>query len=477
MHRQIRRLPFALVLPVVILFLTFSGTASADLLVASNSGILRFSSTGAPLGTFVPLGSGGLTPPGTPAFGPDGNLYVPDVAEVLRFDGKTGAFIDSFVPAGSGGLTHPTFIVFGPDGNLYVSDYFGNSSGVVRRYNGTTGASMGPFTVGRNLVEPVGLVFGPDGNLYVADAVNVEKFNGATGVFMATFVPSGSGGLSGPGLLAFGSDGNLYVASAHTGVIRYNGTTGAFIDQFVPEIGVRADGGFAFGPDGNLYVGYFHNSDPIDFVLRYNGQTGALIDDFIPSGIGIIGGMVFTPGSGVPTEVVPNQGGNAGTVTVRVIGSGFQAGAIVSLTGLGPDIVGSNTTVPYPSAASFNLAGATPGVRNVVITNPGKTSVTLPAGFKSGAGRSPRCVARYNWQRFDSCWGAPSIFSLPTEIEAILTFTMRCCSSASRGAFLFRWKTCWLLYHPSIQSLTPELNFSFLSGYIHSPPDQVAFYR
>jgi len=54
-----------------------------------------------------------------------------------------------------------------------------------------------------------GLVFGPDGNLYVANygAGDVLRFNGATGVFIDTFIANGSGPtdgmLGGPTFLLF----------------------------------------------------------------------------------------------------------------------------------------------------------------------------------------------------------------------------------------------------------------------------------
>lgn len=121
----------------------------ADLLVASstNASILRFSTAGTSLGTFVPAGSGGLILPTNPIFGPDGNLYVPDFSAgaVRRYSGSTGAFIDSFVPPGSGGLSEPPAATFGPDKNLYVIDY---GASVIRKYNGTTGAYVGVFTDG-----------------------------------------------------------------------------------------------------------------------------------------------------------------------------------------------------------------------------------------------------------------------------------------------------------------------------------------
>jgi len=88
--------------------------------------------------------------------------------------------------------------------------------------------------------------------------------------------------------------------------------------------------------------------------------------------------------------VQPNHGGQ-GTVTAQVVGGGFQSGATVKLTGLGSDIVGTNTTVPNLSiiTTTFNLTGATPGARTVVITNPDNTSVILPVGFTVEQGGVP----------------------------------------------------------------------------------------
>jgi hypothetical protein len=377
----------------VIVYLTVPCVLKADLLVAGRgNGILRFGGTGASLGTFVAPRSGGLVQPINPVYGPDGNLYVPDAQgnTVGRFNGATGNFIDSFVSAGSGGLTWSYAITFGPDGHLYVAD---TPAGVIRRYNGTTGVYMGVFADfsewHRGVLES--LVFGPDGNLYVADEITVVKVNGATGAFMSIFVTAA-------GMLAFGSDGTLYVGTAWNGVLRYNGTTGAFISQFVPFNGSRADSSIAFGPDGNLYVPYYNEfAGQLDNVQRFNGQTGAFIGVFVPAGVtGQIDGMVFTPGAGVPTAIQPNHGGNSGLVTVTVTGQGFQNSTTVKLTGLGPDITGTNTTVPYPSAlaTTFDLTGATPGIRNIVITSPTGTSATLTSGFTVEQGGTPQLWAR-----------------------------------------------------------------------------------
>jgi len=364
----------------LVMLAALSCMARADLLVtdSTNHRVLRYSNAGVALGTFITSGTGAQIV-STPVFGPDGNLYFLDVQnEVLRFNGSTGAFIDTFVPASSG--LHPTDLTFGPDGNLYVAD----RSQVVKRFNGKTGAFMGVFTTGFALVVPAGIAFGPDGNLYVADEVNVVKFDGTTGAFISVFFSNGSGGLIGPGIVAFGPDGNLWVDSSHSGVLRYNALTGAFISQFVPDFGIRSDGGLAFGSDGNVYVAYFNGGNPVDFVNVYNGQTGALIGNFVPPGAaGVIGGIAFTPTNTQATAVAPNHGGNAGSVTIQVIGGNFQPGAQLKLTGIGPDIVGSMATTASASAiaATFNLRGAAVGPRNVVVVNPDNSTSILANTF------------------------------------------------------------------------------------------------
>jgi streptogramin lyase len=155
------------------------------------------------------LTGGGLADPEGITFGPDGNIYVANGNDIVRFNGTTGAFMNIFVPAGSGGLSGGRDVTFGPDGNLYATS--SGTTGGVLKYNGTTGAFLGAFVgPGSDLFLPRGLTFGPDGNLYVANfgGGDVDRFNGTTGAFINTFIagsgpPPGSGTLGGPTFLLF----------------------------------------------------------------------------------------------------------------------------------------------------------------------------------------------------------------------------------------------------------------------------------
>ncbi len=260
-------------------------------------------SLSAPVTTFVPSGSGGLSQASEMTFGPDGNLYVSGAASsnVLRYDGQTGVFLGAFVPTGGGGLSRGAGVAFGPDGNLYVASA---ATSEVLRYDGQTGAFLGAFVPSDSggLNNAVGLLFGPDGNLYVTsyDTGEVMRYDGLTGAPLpsagnsgAVFVKSGSGGLSHPTGMVFGPDGNLYATGdLMTTVLKYDGSTGAFLGQF-------ADGGgghlhsMTIGPDGNLYV----SNQDTSAVLRFD-WTGALVDSYVPAGSGGLNhptGVAFGP--------------------------------------------------------------------------------------------------------------------------------------------------------------------------------------
>jgi hypothetical protein len=67
----------------------------------------------------------------------------------------------------------------------------------------------------------------------------IDRFNGATGAFLGTFIGSGDL-ISRANGMAFGNDGNLYVSqgfNANSEVRRYNGTSGALLGTFIAHDG------------------------------------------------------------------------------------------------------------------------------------------------------------------------------------------------------------------------------------------------
>jgi streptogramin lyase len=205
-------------------------TPGGSLLVSSygSNQVLRYDgTTGAFQGVFASI----ARPTGLLIRGHD--VFVSSYSAsgfVNRYDADTGAPLGTFVGAGSGGLGRAHAMTFGPNGNLFVAD---NDNDRVGQYDGATGAFVNLFATGGGLSGPTGVVFGPDGNLYVSSDLNnkVARFSGSTGASLGDFVLSGSGGLTGPHGLIFRGDGELYVSGGST-VSRFDATTGAFFDQF-----------------------------------------------------------------------------------------------------------------------------------------------------------------------------------------------------------------------------------------------------
>jgi RHS repeat-associated protein len=342
--------------------------------------------TGIYAGALVPQFSGNILNAAGMALGADGNLYVAGYGSnaVYRYDGRTGAFLGPN-PFAIGNISNPDGLAFGPDGNLYVSGF--NSNNIVR-YDGRTGAFLNVFASGGGLDGASGFVFGPDGNLYVAGyrSNSVVRFDGRTGAFIDDFVMAGSGGLSGAHDVAFGPDGNLYVTSSLTNsVLRYNGHTGVFLDTFASGSGLGNPYGLSFGPDGNLYVVSWGNNE----VMRFDGHTGhflstagtsgTLLDPayvlFVPAGVGTGAGGVGATGV-VPNLLVDNWGGH--NVLSYDATRGLFAGAFVGATSgglLGPEGMaigadGNLYVASYNNNAIYRYDGQTGAFLDIFASTP-----------------------------------------------------------------------------------------------------------
>ncbi len=73
-------------------------------------------------------------------------LYVAGASRVTEFDVGTGRCTKEFVTAGSGGLSNPRYPRFGPDNNLWLA----TNGGAIKRYDGTSGAFLGDFVAAPN---------------------------------------------------------------------------------------------------------------------------------------------------------------------------------------------------------------------------------------------------------------------------------------------------------------------------------------
>jgi streptogramin lyase len=283
-------------LAVAVLWRPIAFAAPGALLVENvyDNSVLRFDTTSGALTETYPLG---VTPGGV-VLGDDGFLYVNSIAgtPVRRLDLTSGQ-IEPFTSGPSAQVS--VGLAFGPDTNLYrVSGHVAPNCGVVR-YDGESGAFMGPFaTVPDGFVQPYDIAFGPDGDIFLC--LNFEtwsflgavlRFDGETGEYLGVFAET-------PQLettyhnLEFSPDGDLIV-SGNDALYRFDGTSGEYLGQFTEDTDALSFArGFVFAPDGYVYVAE-HMSDNI---LRFDSVTGEFADVFA-SGVGLNGpaSLVYIP--------------------------------------------------------------------------------------------------------------------------------------------------------------------------------------
>ena len=90
------------------------------------------------------------------------------------------------------------------------------------------------------------------------------------------------------------------------------------------------------------------------------------------------------------TGITPTSGGNAGTITPAIYGTGFHNGATAQLNC--GSVVGQNSTVSAGGQlmnTTLDLTSTSPGTCDVVVTNPDGTSAMLSNGFTVQQGGAP----------------------------------------------------------------------------------------
>ena len=172
----------------------------------------------------------------------------------------------------------------------------------------------------------------------------------------------GPGGL----LTRLSADGSSLVYSSYL-----RGTTGAAGTSVVLAVAVdQAGDAYLTGTTQALDF----PTTPFAYQPVITGTDDAFVTKFplgAPGGISITG-------------IQPNSGGNAGTVSPQIVGTGFHAGVTAQLNCGGQSIVGTNVVVSAGGQllnTTFDLTTTAPGTCSLVVTNPDGTSATLLGGF------------------------------------------------------------------------------------------------
>jgi streptogramin lyase len=337
--------------------------------------------------------------------GPDGNLWFTErLGQKIGRITPSGVITEFNMPAAG----RPNGITAGPDKHLWFAEENGNKIG-----NITTTGLITEFVLPNPCFIPsscsTGITAGPDGNLWFIEQ-SVGKIAKATtaGVIINEYpIPTPNSGAS---FMALGADGNLWFTEATSNKIGRISIGGMITEYPIPTANSEPLG-IALGPDGNMWFAE-QNSNKIGIIT----PTGSITEFTIPTpvslpqdvALGPDGKMWFTEfngnkiGTALPSctgggsisisLLSTDHGGNSGQITLQIFGCGFQTSAAVKLSGLGPDIVGTNTTVVNPSVMTmtFDLRGALPGPRDVVLTNPDSTSVIVRAAFTVEQGGAPQ---------------------------------------------------------------------------------------
>lgn len=370
-----------------------------------------------------------------------GNAYVAGSTTSPNFPTTPGAYQTNY----TGGACY-----YGPCYNVFVAkfnpSFSGTQSLIYSTYLGGNGGGAGIWLGD----TAQGIAVDALGNAYVTGETNSPNFPLTPGAYSAPSIsvcyPNCTPGFQNVFVTKLNSGGSGLVYSSqigNTGLGRgYPAGDGIAVNSSseVYVVGdVAGQGGagspFPVTPDAFQPVDPFYNNH--GFISKLNAQGSGLVyssflggtaadgiqgiaidgvgDAYVAGGTASINfpttpsavqpaaagaGDAFitkfplgAPGGLSITGILPNAGGNAGTLSPEIIGSGFHAGATVALVVGLTQILGSSVTVGSEGrtiATSFNLIGVSAGNYDLVITNPDGTSVRLPQGFTVLQGGSPQ---------------------------------------------------------------------------------------
>ncbi|MEX2171435.1 MAG: hypothetical protein WD851_19100 [Pirellulales bacterium] len=254
--------------------------------------------------------------------------------EILFFDGDTLAPLPSPHENGRDGLfgpmpfnppaepggdpvaPSPARLKFGPDGNLYVADMAGSS---VRIFDGETGA-LQPNTNLNGFSGPTGLTFGPDGALYVGN-FNTASIDRVLGGVKTTFVAQATSPMYTPSSMIFLSTGDMIVVDLIGNQLLKFNSSGAYVPSFDEEMNpvpfavippaipnplppganfpTNSPSDIMFDADGNLLVsvlGITYPPSTPGAILRYDLE-GKLLETVVEDVLGVTS-LAWIPAEG-----------------------------------------------------------------------------------------------------------------------------------------------------------------------------------
>lgn len=189
---------------------------------------------------------------------------------INKYNATTGALIGSFAT----GISGPTRMKMGPDDLLYILQWSGN--GRVLRYQ-LNGAFVDEFTsVG--VSQSIGLDWDANNQLYVSsfDGASVRRFD-ANGNDLGLFINSN---LQGPTNIWFDGNGNLLINDWTGDAVEQFDAEGNYLQRIISS-GLDQPEGVDFFPNGNFLIG----SGGTKEVKLYN-SNGTFLQNLVTSGAG-----------------------------------------------------------------------------------------------------------------------------------------------------------------------------------------------
>ena len=357
------------------------------------------------------LASGVQVPDGGMVYRPSTNDFLvteEDQGQILSVNASTGA-VTVFASVQSSGCTNGHCLYdlgVNSSGEVFASGFMPN--GPIFHFD-SAGNLLGTLTCPS--VCPQAIAIDSKDNLYVPGNVPGSSSTAGTTIYeyaagtttSPTVFASGFGSIE---TIRFNAAGQLFATDRPAGTV-YQVTPGGTTSEahMIWASGLNDPDGLAIDPVTNsVFAGpedgtVSRATSPGVFSTFATGLSTVDTMGFDTAGnlyvadkfTGVIWKFARNVATSTPT-ITPNHGGNAGAVTVRILGTGLESGATVTLTGSGSSITGTHSTLLNPGilGTTFDLTNAVPGIYNLMVENPDGTSSAISGGFTIDEGGSPQ---------------------------------------------------------------------------------------